>query len=225
MIAGGFGLADGFSQTNGADSQADRTAQEPADSSVSTRVREEQPEWFEEGWRTLGEVEQISVSVEGQATEALAERELLEKLRRAILEQLGFERPEDPQVLPELSRRFIREQLLVSDHLSLFPYQDELTAEAARIEGKKPWPYYRGYAEARLTPQLREVVERWKQLPALRDSLRWVGVGSFGILGAVAILFGYLKADHLTQSHYTRRMQTAALLALAVLFGLVAWLI
>lgn len=224
MIAGCFGLADGFAQTNGAGSLADRTEQEPADSPVSTRVRDEQPEWFEAGWRTLGEVELIGVSVEGQATAALAERELLEKLRRAILEQLGFERPEDPQVLPELSRRFIREQLLVRDHLSLSPYQDELTAEAARIEGKQSLPYYLGYAEARLTSPLRELVERWKKLPALRDSLRWVGVGSFGVLASVAILFGYLKVDHLTHSHYTRRLQTAALLALAFLIGLVAWL-
>ena len=197
---------------------------EPDGSEPRPEPKAAQPEWFQSGSRMVGEVEVIGVSIEGQATMSLAERELLEQLRRAILERLGFDRPEDPQVLPELSRRFIREQLLVRDHLALFPYQDEVTLEASRIEGRMPLPYYRGFAEARLTPELRKLVERWKQLPALRDSLRWIGVGSLGVLGSIAILFGYLKADHLSHSHYTRRFQMLALLALTALSGLVVWL-
>ncbi len=207
----------------------ERSQGEPVESATTevrtaSASRAGDPDWFQAGWRQVGEVELIQVSVEGQATRALAEREMLEQLRRAILEQLGFERPEDPQVLPELSRRFIREQLLVRDRFLIFPYQDELTLEASRIEGGMPLPYFRGYAEARLTPELRKLVERWSQLPALRDSLRSLGVGSLGVLGTIAILFGYLKADHLTHSHYTRRLQTIALVALAALGGLVVWL-
>lgn len=182
-----------------------------------------EPEWFQSGWRKVGAAELVGVRIEGQATAALAERELLEQLRRAFLEHLGFEQPDDPQVLPELSRRFVRDQLLVPERLVLLPYQDALTEEAAKIEGRAAEPYYRGYAEARLTPEVRALVDRWRKLPALRDSLRWLGVGSLGVLGAIAILFGYLKADHLTQSHYTRRLQTAALIALAGLAGFVFW--
>lgn len=182
------------------------------------------PEWFQLGWRTSGESELIDVFVLGQADSASAEQELLEQIRAAILEKLGFRNPDDPQVLPELSRRFIRERLLVPDRMRLQLYEDALTREAAEIEGKPPGPYYRGYAEARLTPELRQLVEQWKRLPALRDSLRWIGLGAAGMLGSLAILFGYLKADHLTRSHYSRRLQMLAMLAFAVLSGLIAWL-
>lgn len=223
-LAGWWALPSGWAQSPAAEPDLGQVTAEPAGEHELPAAGASQPDWFQRGWRQVGQVELIDVSVEGQATKALAERELLEQLRRSILEQLGFDRPEDADVLPELSRRFVREQLLVRERFVLFPYEDELTREAARLEGRMPLPYYRGYAEARLTPELRTLVERWKQLPALRDSLKWLGLGSFGVLGSIAILFGYLKADHLTQSHYTRRLQTVALLALVVLGGLIVWL-
>lgn len=183
-----------------------------------------EPEWFQLGWRSVGDSELIDVFVMGQADTASAEQELLEQIRIAILKKLGFEDPENPQVLPELSRRFIRERLLVPNRMRLQLYEDALTQEAARIEGKPPGPYFRGYAEAVLNPELRQLVEQWKRLPALRDSLRWIGLGAAGVLGSLAILFGYLKADHLTHSHYSRRLQMIAMLAFALLSGLLAWL-
>lgn len=225
LLAGCFGLSVGWAQSPVVAPQAAPVESTASEVSVSAVRGIGQPEWFQPGWRQVGKVEFLDVSVEGQATRALAEKELLEQLRRAILEQMGFDRPEDPQVLPELSRRFIREQLLVPQRLLLFPYEDELTREAARLEGRMPLPYYRGYAEARITPELRTLVERWRQLPALRDSLKWLGLGALGILGSIAILFGYLKAEHLSHSHYTRRLQTIALIALATLAGLIIWLV
>lgn len=218
-------MPSGWAQAPAAEPDVGQVKTARAGEHVLPAIEAGQPGWYQHGWRQVGQVELIDVSVEGQATRALAEQELLEQLRRALLEQLGFDRPEDSDVLPELSRRFVREQLLVRERFALFPYEDELTREAARLEGRMPLPYYRGYAEARLTPELRTLVERWKQLPALRESLKWLGLGSLGVLGAIAILFGYLKADHLTQSHYTRRLQTVALLAVAALGGLVSWLV
>jgi uncharacterized membrane protein len=68
-------------------------------------------------------------------------------------------------------------------------------------------------------------VDRWKRYPELRESLKWLGVSAGGVLAAIALLFGYLKADHVTHSHYTKRLQTFFAFVLLAVAALIYWLL
>lgn len=183
------------------------------------------PEWFHQGWNETKQSRLIGVSLEGQTSIPSAIKNLTQLLREEILRELGFANPSDPAVLPELSPEFIGARLIPKGHLLLLPYEDEVTREAAALRNQTPVPYYRGFAEASLSPNFFRLVERWKRHPELRESLKWVGLSVGGILASLTLLFGYLKADHSTHSHYTKRLQTFFAIALLAIAALLYWLL
>jgi hypothetical protein len=192
------------------------------DSSAATPTA---PEWFHQGWNDTKQSRLIGVSLEGQTSIPLAIKNLTQLLREEILRELGFANPSDPAVLPQLSPEFIGSRLIPKGHLLLLPYEDDVTREAAALRNQPPVPYYRGFAEASLGPNFFRLVDRWKRYPELRESLKWLGVSAGGILAAIALLLGYLKADHVTHSHYTKRLQTFFAIVLLAVAALIYWLL
>jgi hypothetical protein len=190
------------------------------DSSAATA-----PEWFHQGWNETKQSRLIGVSLEGQTSIPSAIKNLTQLLREEILRDLGFANPSDPAVLPQLSPEFIGSRLIPKGHLLLLPYEDDVTREAAALRNQTPVPYYRGFAEASLGPNFFRLVDRWKRYPELRESLKWVGVSAGGVLAAIALLFGYLKADHVTHSHYTKSLQTFFAIVLLAVAALIYWLL
>jgi hypothetical protein len=179
------------------------------------------PDWFHPGWREDEQCPSIGVFVEGQISLLSAEEQLLAKLREEILGELGFGNVTDASALPELSPQYISTRLIPKGRIQLEPYEDDLTREAAALEGRTPAPYFRGFAQASLPSDFFRQVERWKLFPKLRESLKWVGLCAGAVLTSLVLLFGYLKVDQTTHSLYTRRLQSAFLLLLAGLAGLV----
>jgi hypothetical protein len=183
------------------------------------------PEWYREGSRKVDKNHLIGVSLEGQTSVQSATTNLLQLLREEILRELQYSNVTDSKVLPELSLDFIEFNLIPRGHLELHPYEDHLTREAAELEGRTPTPYYRGFAQAILTPEFFNLERRWKRYPQIRQSLKWIGLGAGGVLASLALLFGYLKTDHLTHSHYTRRLQTLFASLLVAIAFLLYWLL
>lgn len=192
------------------------------DSSAATATA---PEWFHQGWNDTKQSRLIGVSLDGQTSIPSAIKNLTQLLREEILRELGFANPSDPTVLPQLSPEFIGSRLIPKGHLLLLPYEDDVTREAAALRNQNPVPYYRGFAEASLGPNFFRLVDRWKRYPELRESLKWVGLSAGGVLAAIALLFGYLKADHVTHSHYTKRLQTFFAIVLLAVAALLYWLL
>jgi hypothetical protein len=209
-----------FTDSSGDDESKDALEIGTVDSSAATA-----PEWFHQGWNETKQSRLIGVSLEGQTSIPSAIKNLTQLLREEILRDLGFANPSDPAVLPQLSPEFIGSRLIPKGHLLLLPYEDDVTREAAALRNQTPVPYYRGFAEASLGPNFFRLVERWKRYPELRESLKWVGVSAGGVLAAIALLFGYLKADHVTHSHYTKRLQTFSAIVLLAVAALIYWLL
>ena len=209
-----------FTDSSGDDESKDALEIGTVDSSAATA-----PEWFHQGWNETKQSRLIGVSLEGQTSIPSAIKNLNQLLREEILRELGFANPSDPAVLPQLSPEFIGSRLIPKGHLLLLPYEDDVTREAAALRNQTPVPYYRGFAEASLGPNFFRLVERWKRYPELRESLKWVGVSAGGVLAAIALLFGYLKADHVTHSHYTKRLQTFFAIVLLAVAALIYWLL
>ena len=197
---------------------------EPAAESQSVSVRPvSPPAWFRVGDRSAGKSDFLFVSTEGQPNQSLAEAALLNQLREQIVERLESWFGSGTYSFSQLTSNFIRQQLIVADHFSIVPYEDELTRAAAKELGINPDPYFRGYAEIELTPEFRQLADRWRHQPLLERRLRMIGLGSGTLLASLAILFGYLKIDHATRSHYSRRLQLVALAAfLAVAVAAIA---
>lgn len=187
------------------------------ESSATTVMTGGIPDWFQQGSRSSGKSDFICVSTAGQATQALAEQELLNQLTEKIDEQIALWTDQPVDSHAELTGWFIREKLIVGDHFVVMSYEDDLTREAALVEGRSPTPYYRGFAEVELTPKFRALVEQWRRQPALRETLVLLGISAISVLGTLSILFGYLRLEQITHSHYTRRLQMVALAAVAVL--------
>lgn len=183
------------------------------------------PDWFRRGWTQTKHSRVIGVSLEGQTSIPAATKGLTQMLREEILRELGYPNASDPTVLPQLSPEFIESRLIPEGQLVLQSYEDELTREAAALQGASPAPYYRGFAQASLSPDFFRIVQRWQRYPGLRDSLKWVGLSAGGVIASIALLFGYLKAEHLTHSHYTKRLQTLFASILVALAALFYWLL
>lgn len=183
------------------------------------------PVWFVQGWTENNGARLIGVSLEGQTSVPSAIGNLTQLLREEILRELGHANVSDPEVLPQLSPDFIGKWLIPEGHLLLLPYEDDVTREASALQGQTRVPYYRGYAQAALNRNFFRLVRRWERYPELRDSLKWIGLGAGGVLASLALLFGYLKTDHLTHSHYTRRLQTLFASLLVAIAFLLYWLL
>jgi len=211
-----------FTDSSGDDESKDALEIGTVDGTAATPTA---PEWFHQGWNETKQSRLIGVSLEGQTSIPLAIKNLTQLLREEILRELGFANPSDPTVLPQLSPEFIGSRLIPEGHLLLLPYEDDVTREAAALRNQTPVPYYRGFAEASLGPNFFRLVDRWKRYPQLRDSLKWVGLSAGGVLAALGLLFGYLKADHVTHSHYTKRLQTFFAIVLLAVAGLLYWLL
>jgi hypothetical protein len=175
------------------------------------------PDWFRAGDHSVGESDFIFVSTEGQPNQSLAEAALLRQLREQIGERLENWFGGEANSISQLSSNIIRQELVVEDHFSIVPYEDELTRSAAAELDISPIPYYRGYAEIELTPEFRQLADRWRHRTALEKRLGMIGLGSGTLLGSLAILFAYLKLDHATRNHYSRRLQLVAFAAFCAL--------
>ena len=183
------------------------------------------PDWFHPGWTESKQSRLLGVSLEGQTSVQSAMKNLKQLLREEILRELGYANPTDLEVLPQLSLEFIGSRLIPKGHLLLLPYEDDVTREAAALRNQTPVPYYRGFAEASLGPSFFRLVERWKRYPELRESLKWIGLSAGGVLASLVLLFGYLKADHVTHSHYTKRLQTFFAIVFLAVAALFFWLL
>lgn len=187
---------------------------DPVGESQSVSLQSDSPpDWFHVGDRSSGKSDFLFVSTEGQPNQSLAEAALINQLREQIVERLGSWFGNGTYTFSQLNSNFIRQQLIVADHFSIVPYEDELTRAAAEELGNSPGPYFRGYAEIELTPEFRQLADRWRHQPSLEQRLKLIGLGSGTLLASLAILFGYLKLDHATRSHYSRRLQLVALAA------------
>lgn len=178
--------------------------------SSSTNV----PDWVQRGSYQDGDSHVLVVKTGQQpcTTPAAADVALDPAIEKAIREHLvplvGAAAANDFAATKEI----INTRLLVPGTRIVRKCEEELSAELAQRYGQEQAIFYRGYAQLRLEQSFIDEVKQLSSESKTRSRLLLAGICGAGLLGLLAVLFGYLRINHATRGFYNRRLQTISIM-------------
>lgn len=118
-----------------------------------------------------------------------------------------------------ISKDTINTKLLVPGTRIVRKCAEDLSAELAQRYGQEQAVFYRGYAQIRLDqPFINEVTQQSAE-SRMRYRLLLAGLCGAGMLGLLAVLFGYLRINHATRGFYNRRLQTISIMIMIAIIS------
>lgn len=178
------------------------------------------PGWVERGSYVEGGTEFMVISSEERAKEREAEDEMWASAKlevdRKINELLA---PSAADAL-NISRDYIREHLLVPDHVHKHSIYIKGSEELAEIRGSDTQHSFRFYSLLKLDKEFESWARSSWEEQLVRSRVRQTGLVGLSVIVCLTLLLGYFQLDHKTRGFYSGRLQTitlAVLLVLAVL--------
>jgi len=198
----------------------DRPAQETvavADRSSSTSI----PEWVRRGSYKDGSSFVLVVQSSQQpcttpvAADLALDPAIEAAVRKHMIPLVGAATANDLVFTEET----INKKLLVPGTRIVRKCEEDLSAELAQRYGQEQAVFYRGYAQLRLDQSFIEGIIQQSAESRMRYRLLLAGLCGAGLLGLLAVLFGYLRINHATRGFYNRRLQTISIMIMIAIIS------
>ncbi len=188
---------------------------------VAIAANELAPEWVRKGTYEENGVQYVVVQTDGMNTPHDAFEAISPAMQKAANQQIDawLGKPGASQRI-QLSTDFLRENLVVSvppaagqkpaPRYEVHEFKSKYSPEFAKQLGREYGDFFCGYAQLRFDEEFKaHVLKEWDQILTQNRLLltACIGVGFFSLL---AVLFGYLRLNHMTRGFYTGRLQTVS---------------